>query len=171
MSQRYDPHNVDTEFALTNGRLQISTWPVKGIEQAESMMREAKVRKTAWEKRTKKDIVPGVMIFINTMLYGKLGPSIKKDVTSMSGDKARENFDLMKSTIESLKQMDAKSKTAPMDLSMLHDHGIYVKWSEDGAPEVWQEEWPEGAGDGVLGRQRVISHCSHCRGRANLRCP
>ena len=53
----------------------------------------------------------------------------------------------MKTTIESLKQMDAKSKTVPMDLSMLHDHGAYVKWNDDGAPEDWQEEWPEGAGD------------------------
>ena len=39
--------------------LQISTWSAKGIEQAESFFREAKVRKTAWEKRTKKDILPG----------------------------------------------------------------------------------------------------------------
>ena len=37
----YDRYNVDTEFALMNSLLQISTWSVKGIEQAESMMREA----------------------------------------------------------------------------------------------------------------------------------
>ena len=98
-------------------------------------MREAQVRKKAWEKRTKKDIVPGVMIVINTMLYGKLDPGIKKDVTSIAGDKGREDLDLMKSTTESLKQMDAKSKTVPMDLSMLHDHGTCVKWNDDCAPE------------------------------------
>ena len=50
---------------------------------------------------------------------------------------ARENFDIIKSTIESLKRMDVK----------LHDDGTYVKWSDDGAPEDWQEEWPEGGGD------------------------
>ena len=110
-------------------------------------MREAKARKTAWEKRTKKDIVPGAMIVIITMLYGKLDKGINNDVTSIAGDKAGEDFDLMKSTIESLKQIDAKSKTVPMDLSMPLDHGTYVKWSDDGAPEDWQEEWPEGASD------------------------
>ena len=130
-----------------NSPLQMSTWSVKGIEQAESMMREAKVRKTAWEKRAKKDIVPGVMIVTNTMLYGKLDPGIKKDVASIAGDKAREDFGLMKSTIESLKQMDAKSKTGPTDLSVLHDPGTYVKWNDGGAPEDWQAEWLEGADD------------------------
>ena len=58
---------LDMEFALMNRLLQISTWSAKGIEQAESMMREAKVRETVWGKRTKKDIVPGVIIVINTM--------------------------------------------------------------------------------------------------------
>ena len=43
----YDPYNVDTELALINNLLQISTWSVKGIEQAESMMREAKAKNTA----------------------------------------------------------------------------------------------------------------------------
>ena len=87
------------------------------------------------------------MIVISTMLYGKLDPGIKEDVTSTAGDKARENFDLLKTTIESLKQMDARSKTVPMDLDMPHDHGTYVKWSDDGAPEEWQEELPEGASE------------------------
>ena len=91
----------------------------------------------------KKDIGPGVMIVINTMSDGKLCPGIKKDVTSIAGDKAREDFGFMKTMIESFKQMDAKSKTVPMDLSMLHDHGTYVKWDDDG-PEEWQEESPEG---------------------------
>ena len=72
------------------------------------------------------------MIVINTMLYGKRDPAIKKDVMSIAGDKAREEFGLMKSTFESLKQMDAKSKTVPMDLSLLHDHNTYVKWNDDG---------------------------------------
>ena len=87
------------------------------------------------------------MIVINTVLYGKLDPGIKKDVTSTAEDTGCEDFDLMKSTIESLKQMDAKSKTVAMDLSMLHDHGTYVKWNDDGAPEDLQVEWPEGASD------------------------
>ena len=99
-------------------------------------------------------IVPGVMIVINTMLYGKLDPGIKKDVTSIAGDKARDAFDLMKTMIESIKQMGAKSKTVPMDLSILHGHSTYVKWNDDGAPEDWQEEWLEGADDEAYWEER-----------------
>ena len=103
LSKMYDPHNVDTEFALTNNLLQISTWSVTGIEQAGWMKREANARKSAWETRTKNDIVPGVMIVINTMLYGKLDPGIKQDVTSVGGGKAREDFILTKRAVEGLK--------------------------------------------------------------------
>ena len=38
LSKMYDPYNVDTHLSLIHGIPQISTWSVKGIEQAQSMM-------------------------------------------------------------------------------------------------------------------------------------
>ena len=83
------------------------------------------------------------MIITSTVADGKLDPGIKTDGTSIVEVKAREGFGLMKTTIESMKQMDAKSKTVPLDLSKLHDHSSFVKWKDAGAPGDWQTEWPE----------------------------
>ena len=53
LSRAYDRYTPETEVALLNNIPQMQQWSVKGIKQAESMMREAKARIHIWQKRTK----------------------------------------------------------------------------------------------------------------------
>ena len=53
LSRAYGRYTPETEVALLNNILQMQQWSVKGIKQAESMMREAKARIHIWQKRTK----------------------------------------------------------------------------------------------------------------------
>ena len=53
LSRVYDRYTPETEVAVLNNILQMQQWFVKGIKQAESMMREAKAGIAIWQKRTK----------------------------------------------------------------------------------------------------------------------
>ena len=81
LSRAYDRYTPETEVALLNNILQMQQWSVKGIKQAESMMREAKARITIWQKRTKtikSEQEPGMMIIICTLLFSKFDPEVRK---------------------------------------------------------------------------------------------
>ena len=70
LSRVYDRYTPETEVALLNNSLQMQQWSVKGIKQAESMMREAKARIAIWQNRTKSlraQQEPGMMIVICTL--------------------------------------------------------------------------------------------------------
>ena len=62
-------HIIKTCCLLLNHVLQISQWAVKGIVQAESMMREARLRIQALEKKTKKCLEPGMKSVFLSMMF------------------------------------------------------------------------------------------------------
>ena len=67
LSRSYDRYTPETEVALLNNILQMQQWSVKGIKQAESLMREAPARIANRQKRTKairSEQEPCVMIVI-----------------------------------------------------------------------------------------------------------
>ena len=69
---------------LLNNIFQIGQWSVKGVFQADSMMREAKSRMTAWEKRSTGLIDDSMLLIINIMLFGKMDATVTKDVNAMA---------------------------------------------------------------------------------------
>ena len=88
LSRAYDRYTPETEVALLNNILQMQQWSVKGIKQAESMMREAKARIHIWQKRTKaikSEQEPGMMIVICTILFSKFDVDVRKDVLNAAG--------------------------------------------------------------------------------------
>ena len=117
---------------------------VKGIKQAESMMREAKARIHIWQKRTKaikSEQEAGMMIVICTILFSKFDVDARKDVLNAAGrDSVSKNrqtglpngpqrvmidFEYMKSIVELVERVDDQNKPAPMDLGSFaeaHDH-------------------------------------------------
>ena len=73
---------------MLNNILQMQQRSVKGIKQAESMMREAKARIAIWQKRTKaikSEQEPGMMIVICTLLFSKFDTEVRKDVLKAAG--------------------------------------------------------------------------------------
>ena len=144
LSKAYDLYNENDEVLLLNHVLQISQWAVKGINQAESMMREAKTRIAAWEKRTKHkvEVREGMLITFTTMLFGKLDVPTAKDVLAHAGkeSKVKVDFEILKKTVEEIKLIEGRSKPTPMDLGAVHNHISYVQ-AQDGSEG--QEEWPE----------------------------
>ena len=136
---------------------------VKGIKQAESMMREAKACIAVW-KRTKaiKTIQePGMMTLICTLLFSKFDTDVKKDVLNAAGrditskdDQGLPNgtrrvlvdFEYMKCMVETVKRVDDANRSTPMDLGSfaeVHDHAEFVRWNDMCAP-AWNEydhEW------------------------------
>ena len=64
LNRAYDGHRTDDDVSHLGHILQIGTWSVKGAKQADSMMREAKLRKDAWEKRSGKNISDDMMLVI-----------------------------------------------------------------------------------------------------------
>ena len=88
LSRAYDCYTPETEVALLNNILQMLQWSVKGIKQAESMMREAKARIAMLQKRTKSlraQQEPGMMIVICTLLLSKFDSEVRKDVLNAAG--------------------------------------------------------------------------------------
>ena len=88
LSRAYDRYTPETEVALLNNILQMQQWSVKGIKQAESMMREAKARIHIWQKRTKaikSEQEPGIMIVICTILFSKFDVDVRKDILNAAG--------------------------------------------------------------------------------------
>ena len=134
MNAAYDPFNKEMEYALKQSVMAIGQWSVRGIFQYESMMREAKIRLQTLHKRSKQPPSPEMLSLVATMLYGKFDVATKKDVDR---DGARDDFDLMRKTIERLKKMETSSKPMAMDigsLASLHDHAAFVAWNDAGAP-------------------------------------
>ena len=123
-------------------------WSVKGIKQAESMMREAKARATIWQKRTKAIKVtqePGMMIVTCTLLFSKFDFDARKDVLSAAGrdNSSRDEDDrpdgpgrvlvdveYTKTMVETVKRIDGENRPAPMDFGSFvetHDHAAFVQ--------------------------------------------
>ena len=84
ISKAYDAYSSDSEVVLLNNIRQIGQWSVKGVFQADSMMREAKSRMTAWEKRSTGLVDDSMRFIINTMLFEKLDATVTKDVNAMA---------------------------------------------------------------------------------------
>ena len=84
LSKAYGANSSDNEVVLLNSILQICPWSVKVVFQADSMMREAKSRMTAWEKRSTGLIDDSMRFIINAMLFGKVDATATKDVHGMS---------------------------------------------------------------------------------------
>ena len=132
---------------MLNKILQMQQWFVKGIKQAESMMREAKARIAIWQKRTKSlrsEQEPGMMIVICTLLFSKFDSEVRKDVFNAEGRDASSkdaggvpngtqpvmiDFEYMKSIVELVKKVDDQNRPSPMDLgccSEVHDCRVCV---------------------------------------------
>ena len=152
LSRAYSRYTPETEVALLNIIVQMRRWPVKGIKQAEPVMREAKARISIWQKRTKtveSEQEPGTMIVICTLLLFKFDPEVRKDVlNAASRDDSQHGptrvlavFEYVKVMVENVKRIDDQNKPVPMDLGSfteIHDHATYVQWNDDGAPD-WSE--------------------------------
>ena len=142
---------------MLNNILQMQQWSVKGIKQAESMMREAKARIVIRQKRTKslrEDQEPGMMIVICTLLFSKFDSDARKDVLNAAGRDATSkdsgglqnrtqrvmiDFEYMKSVVELVKRVDDQNRPSPMDLGSFaegHGHAEYVHWNDQGSPEL-----------------------------------
>ena len=88
LSRAYDRYTPETEAALLNNILQMRQWSAKGIQQAVSMMREAKARIAVCQKRTKAIKTrqdPGMIICICTLLFSKFDPQARKDILNAVG--------------------------------------------------------------------------------------
>ena len=86
LSRAYDRYAPETEVVLLNNIFQMQQWSVKGIKQAESMMREAKAR--IGQKRTKaikSEQEPDMMTVICTLLFLKFDTDVRKDVLNATG--------------------------------------------------------------------------------------
>ena len=128
LSRSYDRYTPETEVALLNNILQMQQWSVKGIKQAESMMREANARIAIWQKRTKSLRAQqelGIIIVICTLLFSKFDSEVRKDVLNAAGrdassvdDKSVPNgtqrvmvdFEYMKSIVELVKLVDDQNR-------------------------------------------------------------
>ena len=150
LSRAYDRYTPEAEVALFNNVLQMQQWSVKGIKQAESMMREAKARIAIWQKRTKSlraQQEPGMMIVICALLFSKFDSDVRKDVlnaagrdsTSKDADSGLQNgtpramieFEYMKSIVELVKRVDDQQKPSPMELGSFaeahyHTQNMYI---------------------------------------------
>ena len=135
----YDPLNVDAEHQLVERVMTIGNWSVKGISQIDSMMREAKMRIKAIEKKTKTGIEPGMMKVFLSILFSKLDIDTKRYCQKEGG---RESFEVLMQNIQTLKALEKSMSTTKMDASSVAEvdsHAEFVEWQDAGCPE-----WAEG---------------------------
>ena len=131
----YDPLTIDAEHQLVERVMIIGQWSVKGIVQIESMMREAKARINALEKKTKQGVEPGMMKVFMSICFNKLDNDTKRYCQKEGG---RESFAKLTENIKLLRDLDksmASNKTDVSSLAETGSHAEFVAWQDAGCPE------------------------------------
>ena len=113
--------------------MMIGQWSVKGIVQIDSMMREAKVRIKASQKKMKMGVETGMMKVFLSILFSKLDLD-----TSCQKEGGRKSFDKLIESIKMLRDLDKSMSSNTMDVSSFAEvdsHAEAVEWQDAGCPE------------------------------------